>query len=151
MWALCSLSVKGDWCLQKQFVALLWVWLGSYSKYYLNSFHQLMFTANLIFCFGGGKKTEGKERSEVFRLYFQASNCLFEQSLLTPFSFVMSLWYLLLDPNLHPKGLPIAPDLKTPWRGQLTMRGWPLRLPLCDITLYKDQREQRRGKGRCFM
>lgn len=43
---------------------------------------------NLLFWRGGAEKPEGRERSEVFRLYFQASNCLFEQSFLTPFSFV---------------------------------------------------------------
>jgi hypothetical protein len=38
---------------------------------------------------GGGKKQRERERSEVFKLYLQAHDCLFEQSLLTPSSFVI--------------------------------------------------------------
>ena len=45
--------------------------------------------SKLNLLFWGKKETERRERSEVFRLYFQASNCLFEQSLLTPFLFVI--------------------------------------------------------------
>lgn len=44
---------------------------------------------NLLLWREGEKKQRERERSEVFKLYLQAHNYLFEQSLLTPSSFVI--------------------------------------------------------------
>lgn len=58
-----------------------------------------------------------------------------------------SLWYLLLYLSLHPEGLPAVLNLKTPRWDQPTMQVWPLRLPLCDISLCQKIKEERRKKG----
>lgn len=117
MWTLCWLSVKGDWCLQKQFVALLWVWLGSYSKHYLNSFHQLMFTANLIFCLGGKKETEGEKD-----LRSSGCTCKHPTACLNSLSehhshLSLYLWYLPLYLNFQPKRAPNSSQFKGPLEG----------------------------------